>query len=62
MNWEVIGKAAVCCAAVSAGVMLFAHRRVIASIVTGKPLPEPSEAAKVWCPPVVAAEAAKAAK
>lgn len=40
--------------AVGAAVMIFKHRRVIMSVFTGEPLPEPSECAKKWCPPVIA--------
>ena len=32
--------------------LIYAHRRVIRAWWTGEPMPEPSEFAKKWCPPL----------
>ena len=36
--------------------MLYFHRRLIIAAIKGEPMPEPSERAKKWCPPVREAE------
>ena len=36
--------------------MLYFHRRLIIAAIKGEQMPEPSEAAKKWCPPVRRAE------